>query len=134
LKTYFFRFFGFFCFVGIFRMSTFYHLWKFQYFKSVKKSKSSCSKYSNSNNRVSINIKFFSYFKNQNKTADIFKYKKRLDIRKCKNLALNIENRIYREEFTRKKCTNHVNVHKLCAVEYINTVCSLDYSLQFRNF
>ena len=26
------------------------------------------------------------------------------------------------------KCTNHVNVHKLYAViEYINTVCSLDY-------
>ena len=24
------------------------------------------------------------------------------------------------------KCTNHVNVHKLYAVEYINTVCSLD--------
>ena len=29
------------------------------------------------------------------------------------------------------KCTNHVNVH---AVEYINTVCSLDYSFQFRIF
>ena len=26
------------------------------------------------------------------------------------------------------KCTNHVNVHKLYAVEYINTVCPLDYS------
>ena len=25
------------------------------------------------------------------------------------------------------KCTNHVNVHKLYAVEHINTVCSLDY-------
>ena len=25
------------------------------------------------------------------------------------------------------KCTNHVNVHKLYAVEYIDTVCSLDY-------
>ena len=25
------------------------------------------------------------------------------------------------------KCTNHVNVHKLYAVEYINTVCSLDF-------
>ena len=24
------------------------------------------------------------------------------------------------------KCTNHINVHKLYAVEYINTVCSLD--------
>ena len=32
------------------------------------------------------------------------------------------------------KCTNHVNVHKLYAVEYINTVCSLDYSFQFRIF
>ena len=30
------------------------------------------------------------------------------------------------------KCTNHVNVHKLYAVEYINTVCSLDYSFPFR--
>ena len=30
------------------------------------------------------------------------------------------------------KCANHVNVHKLYAVEYINTVCSLDYSFQFR--
>ena len=42
-----------------------------------------------------------------------------------------IENRIYREElkeslgmkFFSSKCTNHVNVHKLYAVEYINTVC-----------
>ena len=32
------------------------------------------------------------------------------------------------------KCTNHVNVHKLYAVENINTVCSLDYSFQFRIF
>ena len=32
------------------------------------------------------------------------------------------------------KCTNHVNVHKLYAVEYNNTVCSLDYSFQFRIF
>ena len=32
------------------------------------------------------------------------------------------------------KCTNHVNVHKLYAVEYINTVCSLDYPFQFRIF
>jgi len=32
------------------------------------------------------------------------------------------------------KCTNHVNVHKLFAVEYINTVCFLDYSFQFRFF
>ena len=31
-------------------------------------------------------------------------------------------------------CTNHVNVHKLYAVEYINTVSSLDYSFQFRIF
>ena len=60
------------------------------------------------------------------------------------------ENRIYiREEFRESlgmilfspfqpeessKCTNHVNVHKLYAVEYINTVCSLDYSFQFRIF
>ena len=29
------------------------------------------------------------------------------------------------------KCTNHVNVHKLYAVEYINTGCSLDYPFQF---
>jgi len=29
------------------------------------------------------------------------------------------------------KCTNHVNVHKLHAVEYINTVCSQDYLFQF---
>ena len=58
-----------------------------------------------------------------------------------------IENIIYREElkesldmnftvpFSLKgssKCTNHVNVHKLYAVEYINTVCSLEYSFQFR--
>ena len=32
------------------------------------------------------------------------------------------------------KCTNHVNVHKLYAVEYINTLCSLDYSIQYRIF
>ena len=32
------------------------------------------------------------------------------------------------------KCTNHVNVHKLSAVEYINTVCSLDFPFQFRIF
>ena len=32
------------------------------------------------------------------------------------------------------KCTNHVNVHKLYAVEYIKTVCSLDYPFQFRIF
>ena len=67
------------------------------------------------------------------------------------NLCLNIiENRIYREElkeslgmnffmvpFSLKgssKCTNHVNVHKLYAVEYINSVCSLDYPFQFRIF
>ena len=29
------------------------------------------------------------------------------------------------------KCANHVNVHKLYAVEYINTVFSLDYPFQF---
>ena len=59
----------------------------------------------------------------------------------------SIENRIYREELKESlavwifsvlkgssKCTNHVNVHKLYAVEYINTVCSLDYSFQFRIF
>ena len=60
-----------------------------------------------------------------------------------------IENIIYREElkesldmnftvpFSLKgssKCTNHVNVHKVYAVEYINTVCSLDYPFQFRFF
>jgi len=32
------------------------------------------------------------------------------------------------------KCTNNVNVYKLYAVEYINAVCSLDYSFQFRIF
>ena len=32
------------------------------------------------------------------------------------------------------KVTNHVNVHKVYAVEYINTVCSLDYPFQFRIF
>ena len=30
-----------------------------------------------------------------------------------------------------RECTNHVNVHKLYAVEYINTECSLDYPFQF---
>ena len=30
------------------------------------------------------------------------------------------------------KCTDHVNVNKLYAVEYINTVCSLDYPFQWR--
>ena len=65
------------------------------------------------------------------------------------NLSVrDIENRIYiRGEFKeslgmiffsyfqperRSKCTNHVNVHKLYALEYINTVCSLDYPFQFR--
>ena len=58
-----------------------------------------------------------------------------------------IENRIYiRGEFRQSrsmnfsvpfslkgssKCTNHVNVHKLYAVEYINIVCSLDYNFNF---
>ena len=32
------------------------------------------------------------------------------------------------------KCTNHVNVHKLYAVEIINTVCFLDYPFQFEFF
>ncbi len=32
------------------------------------------------------------------------------------------------------KCSNHVNVHKLYAVEYINTVCSVDYPFQFEFF
>ena len=32
------------------------------------------------------------------------------------------------------KCTSHVNGHKLYAVEYINTVCSLDYPFQFQIF
>ena len=32
------------------------------------------------------------------------------------------------------KCTNHVNVPKLYAVEYINTVCSLYYPFQSRIF
>ena len=49
-----------------------------------------------------------------------------------------IENRIYiREELKESlgmNFTNHVNVHKLYAVEYINTVCSLDYPFQFRIF
>ena len=65
-------------------------------------------------------------------------------------MCVYIENRIYnRGEFKESlgmnfcspfslkgssKCTNHVNVHKLYAVEYINTVCSLYYSFQFRIF
>ena len=32
------------------------------------------------------------------------------------------------------KCTNHGNVHKLYAVEYIYPVCSLDYPFQFGMF
>ena len=68
---------------------------------------------------------------------------------KCKVLA--IENRIYigkefkesvgmnlfspfQPELGSSKCTNHVNVHKLYAVEYIKTVCSLDYPFQVRIF
>ena len=69
--------------------------------------------------------------------------------KKCFNVKLvlfcpnTIENRIYREvnlknlsvwifsvPFSLKgssKCTNHVNVHKLYAVEYNNTVRSLDH-------
>ena len=61
----------------------------------------------------------------------------------------DIVNRIYREELKESlgmnffspfqlkgssNCTNHVNVHKLYEVEYINTVCSLDYPFQFRIF
>ena len=55
-------------------------------------------------------------------------------------LEWNLENplvRIFSVPFSLKgssKCRNHVNVHKLYAVEYINTVCSLDYSFQFRIF
>ena len=61
--------------------------------------------------------------------------------------AVYIENRIYREElkeslcmnffqflFSLKgssKCTNHVNVHKLYAVECINTVCSIYFNFEF---
>ena len=71
-------------------------------------------------------------------------------IKKRKKWSLSIQNRIYiRGEFKESlgmnfsvpfslkgssNCTNHVNVHKLYAVEYINTVCSLDYSFQFRIF
>ena len=63
-------------------------------------------------------------------------------------LVLSIENRIYiRGEFKESlgmnfsipfslkvssTCTNNINVHKLYAVEYNNTVCSLDYPFQFR--
>ena len=55
-------------------------------------------------------------------------------------LEWNLDNpsvRIFSVPFSLKgssKCTNHVNIHKLYAVEYINTVCSLDYSFQFRIF
>ena len=66
-----------------------------------------------------------------------------------KNAVQYIENRIYGEElkeslgmnfsvpFSLKgslKCTNHVNVHKLYTVVYINTVWSLYYPFQFRIF
>ena len=52
------------------------------------------------------------------------------------------DNRIYiRGEFRESLCMNffspfqpHVNVHKLYAVEYINTICSLEYPFQFRIF
>ena len=40
----------------------------------------------------------------------------------------------FQPELGSSKCTNHVNVQKLDAVEYINTVCSLDYPFQFRIF
>ena len=55
-------------------------------------------------------------------------------------LEWNLENAlvcIFSVPFSLKgssKCSNHVNVHKLYAVEYINTVCSLDYPFQFRIF
>ena len=65
-----------------------------------------------------------------------------------KNYQTYKENRIYiRGEFKNpsvwilsvpfslkgsSKCINHVNVHKLYAVEYINTVCSLDYPFVFK--
>jgi len=65
----------------------------------------------------------------------------------CESAGIPIENRIYiRGEFRpslgmiffslkgSSKCTNHVNVHKLYAVEYINTVCSLDYPFHFQIF
>ncbi len=62
---------------------------------------------------------------------------------------ITIEDRIYREELKESlgmnifspfqperefKVYKSYNVHKLYAVEYINTVCSLDYSFQFRIF
>ena len=69
---------------------------------------------------------------------------------KYRNTAIMpIENRIYiRGEFKeslgmnffspfqpeREFKVNHVNVHKIYAVEYITTVGSLDYSFQFRIF
>ena len=54
-----------------------------------------------------------------------------------------IENRIYREElkeslgmnffspFQPEKCRHNVNVLKFYTVEYINTLCSLDYPFNF---
>ena len=32
------------------------------------------------------------------------------------------------------KCTNHVNVHKLYAVEYINTVCSINWKNYYEHW
>ena len=54
----------------------------------------------------------------------------------CLSEQRHKENRIYiRQSLSAwngsSKCTNHVNVHKLYAVEYISTVCSLDYPFQF---
>ena len=60
--------------------------------------------------------------------------------KKLTKYIVPIENRIYiRVEFSQSFGMNffspfHVNVHKLYAVEYINTVCSLDYPFQFRTF
>ena len=51
-----------------------------------------------------------------------------------KSLSMNFVSPFQPELKGSSKCTNHVNVHKLYAVEYINTVCSLDYPFQFRIF
>ena len=84
-----------------------------------------------------IKTELFSCWKNEN----IFRIIDQIEAKRIEYmLEWNLKNLlvwIFSVPFSLKgssKCTNHVNVHKPYAVEYINTVFSLDYPFQFRNF
>jgi len=64
---------------------------------------------------------------NQNKDIPVLQ-PKRIEY----TLEWNLENpSVWILSVPERESTNHKNVHKLYPVEYINTVCSLDYPFQF---